>query len=82
MPVLKKLDNEFLIYEDTTLSVLVAIRKTDQSKIKKYWKSKDKSKEEQMISGYSFVQTEEQDSLKIDFEKEMEFEIVNLKKFE
>jgi hypothetical protein len=82
MPVLKKLDNEFLIYEETVLSLLVAIRKADQSKIKKYWKSKDKAKEEQMISGFPFIQTEEQDSLKIDFTSESEFEIVNLKKFD
>ena len=82
MPVLKKLDNEFLIYKETELSVLVAVRKTDQSKIKKYWKSKDKAKEEQLISGFPFIQTEEQDSLKIDFETEKEYEIVNLKKFD
>lgn len=82
MPVLKKLDNEFLIYEETVLLLLVAVRKEDQKKIKKYWKSKDKSKEEDMICGFPFVQTEEQDSLKIDFETEMNYEIVNLKKFD
>ncbi|NRA13366.1 MAG: hypothetical protein HRT57_15580 [Crocinitomicaceae bacterium] len=82
MPVLKKLDNELLIYEESALSILVAIRKADQKIIKKYWKSKDKSKEEQMISGFPFIQTEEQDSLKIDFTKEVEYEIVNLKKFD
>lgn len=82
MPVLKKLDNEFLIYEETVLSVLIAVRKEDQKRIKKYWKSKDKSKEEQMISGFPFIQTEEQDSLKIDFETKKNYEIVNLKKFD
>jgi len=35
-----------------------------------------------MISGFPFIQTEEQDSLKIDFTSASEFEIVNLKKFD
>ena len=60
----------------------MAIRKTEQSKIKKYWKSKDKSKEEQMILGFPFIHSDEQDSLKIDFASEKEYEIANLKKFD
>jgi len=51
--------------------------------IKKYWKTKDKSKlDHTKISGFPFVQTEEQESLKIDFSNQLEYEIVNLKKFD
>lgn len=83
MGILKKQENEFLIYEESELSVLVAIRKEDQIKIKKYWKSKDKSKvDDTTIAGFPFIQTEEQESLKIDFSQEQEYEIVNLKKFD
>jgi len=83
MAVIKKQENEFLIYEETELAVLVAIRKADQKMIKKYWKTKDKSKlDHTKISGFPFVQTEEQESLKIDFSNQLEYEIVNLKKFD
>ena len=77
-----KQTNDFLIYEETELSILVAIRKADQPLMKKYWKSKDKSKVESKINGFPFVQTEEQETLKIDFEQETVYEIVNLKKFD
>lgn len=82
MPVLRKSENEFLIYEDPTQAILVAIRKTDQSKIKKYWKSKDKSSVDAFISGFPFIQSDEQETLKIDFDTEMQFQIANLKKFD
>ena len=82
MGLLKKQGDDFLIYEESELSVLVAIRKADQNRIKKYWKSKDKSSVEETISGFPFIQTEEQESLKIDFSKEQEYQIANLKKFD
>ena len=81
MRLLKKQVDDFLIYENVELSILVAIRMEDQKKIKKYWKSKDKSAVEATISGFPFIQTEEQESLKIEFSKKQEYEIVNLKKF-
>ena len=83
MALLKRQDDEFLVYEESEQSILVAIRKSDQIKIKKYWKTKDKSKvTETTIAGFPFIQTEEQESLKIDFSKESEYEIVHLKKFD
>ena len=82
MGLLKKQGDDFLVYEDSELSVLVAIRMVDQKKIKKFWKTKDKSTVEGKISGFPFIQTEEQESLKIDFTVEQEYEIVNLKKFD
>jgi len=83
MGLLKKQGDDFLIYEESELSILVAIRKADQIKIKKYWKTKDKSKiTDTTISGFPFIQTEEQETLKIDFTEEKQYEIVNLKKFD
>lgn len=83
MAVIKKQDNEFLIYEETKLSILVAVSKSDQKKIKKYWKTKDKSTvADTTIAGFPFVQTDEQESLKIDFSQENQYEIVNLQKFD
>ena len=83
MALLRKLDDEYLVYEESELAMLVAIRKSDQIKIKKYWKTKDKSKlTDTTISGFPFIQTDEQESLKIDFTEEGIYEIVNLKKFD
>lgn len=83
MTILKKQDNEFLIYEESELSILVAVRKVDQKKIKSYWKSKDKSKvADTTVSGFPFIQSEEQEGLKIDFTTEGIYEIANLKKFD
>ena len=81
MGLLKRQGDDFLIYENVELSILVAIRIVDQKKIKKYWKSKDKSIVESKVSGFPFIQPEEQESLKIEFSKEQEYEIVNLTKF-
>ena len=81
MGILKS-QSEFLTYESADQGMLVAIRKADQPKIKKYWKSKDKSKVESMIAGFPFVQTEEQETLKVDFSEELQFEIEHLKKFD
>ena len=55
MRLLKKQVDDFLIYENVELSILVAIRMEDQKKIKKYWKSKDKSAVEATISGFPVV---------------------------
>ena len=81
MGLLKRQGDDFLIYENVELSILVAIRIVDQKIIKKYWKSKDKSIVESKVSGFPFIQTEEQESLKIEFSTEQEYEIVNLTKF-
>lgn len=82
MGILRKEANAYFIYEETELGFLVAISKEDQSGIKKYWKSKDKSKVDSKIKGFRFVQTDEQETLKIDFTEEVKFEIANLKKFD
>jgi hypothetical protein len=83
MGVIKKQQDEFLIYEELELGILVAIKKTDQSLIKRYWKTKDKSSlEATTVPGFPFIQTEEQESLKIDFSEIGEYEISQLKKFD
>ena len=83
MAILKKQDNEFLVYEESELVLLVAIRKDEQKKIKTYWKSKDKSKvADTTVSGHPFIQKEDQDGLSIDFSQEGVYDIVNLKKFD
>lgn len=72
----------FITYEETELGILVAINSDNQKMIKKYWKTKDKSKVDTiLVKGYPFIHDEEQDSLKIDFSEEKEFEIKNLNKF-
>ena len=80
MGILKS-QSEFMTYESTDQGMLVTIRKSEQSKIKKYWKTKDKTKVENLIGGFPFVQTDEQETLKIDFSKKLQFSIEHLKKF-
>jgi len=83
MAVIKKQQDEFLIYEEIELGILVAIKKVDQSLIKWYWKAKDKSSVEvTTVSGFPFVQTDEQESLKIDFTEPSTYKISQLKKFD
>lgn len=73
---------KFITFEEIELGILVAINVEDQKKMKQFWKAKDKSVLKiQTVKGYSFVHDEAQDSLKIDFSDEREFEIKNLKKF-
>lgn len=76
-----KSQSDFLTYESEDQGMLVAIRKSEQSKIKKFWKSKDKSNVEKSIGGFPFVQTDEQETLKVDFSEELQFAIEHLKKF-
>ncbi len=73
---------KFIMYEETELGILVAINVENQKSIKQFWKAKDKSTvKPQTVKGHSFIHDEEQDSLKIDFSEEKEFEIKNLQKF-
>ncbi len=73
---------KFITFEEMELGTLVAINVEDQKTIKQFWKAKDKSTlKTKTVKGYSFVHDEEQDSLKIDFSEEKEFEIKNLQKF-
>lgn len=81
MGIIRKEENAYLIYEEQELGQLVAIHKDDQKAIKKYWKSKDKSAVEQLVKGFPFVMTEEQETLKIDFSEAHEYTIAHLKKF-
>jgi hypothetical protein len=83
MQLIKNLGIEHLIYENTALGFLVAIDKSDQKIIKKFWK-KHKGKsviENDTIMAYPLVQDEEQDSLKIDFAEQQEYLIRDLVKF-
>jgi hypothetical protein len=81
MEINQKSESAFYIYEESELGILVAIHKTDQSIIKKYWKSKGEKDASASISGHPFIQDEEQGSLKIDFSQEQQFLISNLSKF-
>ena len=82
MPDIQINTPKFITFEETELGTLVAINVENQKLIKKYWKTKDKSKvASHVVKGYSFIHDEEQDSLKIDFSEEKEFEIKNLAKF-
>ncbi|MFT5779171.1 MAG: hypothetical protein ACI837_002128 [Crocinitomicaceae bacterium] len=82
MEVLRKEEDEFLVYEESELAILVAIRKVDQLQIKNYWKKKEASTEpDKTISGFPFIHSDEQESLKIDFTQEGNYLIRNLKKF-
>lgn len=81
MDINKKSESQYLIYEEGELGILVAIHKSDQTIIKKYWKSKGERDLSASIAGHPFVHDEEQDSLKIDFNQEQQYLITNLKKF-
>jgi hypothetical protein len=50
-------------------------------KLKTYWKAKDKTQIDAFVEGFPFVQTDEQESLKIDFSKGESYSIPDLKKF-
>jgi len=72
----------YTTYEETELGILVAVNSENQKIIKKFWKTKDKSKvEHSEVKGFPFIHTDEQDSLKIDFTEEKLYTIENLKKF-
>jgi hypothetical protein len=75
---------EYLIYENEKSNQLVAIDKSNQSIIKNFWKSyKGKANlPADTVNGYMFIPDAEQKSLKIDFSKELTFEIKHLKKFD
>jgi hypothetical protein len=83
MQLNKILGTEYLIYDNSSLGILVAIDKKNQQIIKKYWKrNKGKSVlEADMIKGFSMIQDDEQDSLKIDFSEEKEYLIRDLVKY-
>ena len=82
MGILLKSQDHHLIYEEKELGILVAIEKEDQKLIKKYWKSKDKTGIASKVDGFPLIQSEEQESLKIDFTEKVAYEIQNLEKFD
>jgi hypothetical protein len=69
-----------IIYEEKELGILVAIETTELTKINEYRKSKGKGAVN-TVSGFPFVQCDEQESLKIDFDQKNEYLIDNLEKF-
>ena len=81
MGILRKEAHAFVIYENQALGKLVAIPTSDQLKLKTYWKAKDKTQIDAFVEGFPFVQTDEQESLKIDFSKGESYSIPDLKKF-
>jgi hypothetical protein len=84
MGVLKKIDNQHFIYEEKELQILIAIAVENKNLIKDYWK-KYKGKSilpNDTINGFLLVNSEDQDSLKIDFSNESQYLIKNLQKFD
>jgi hypothetical protein len=78
------LGSDYFIYEHTEQGHLVAINTNDLKEMKKYWKlNKGKNPlPPDKIKGFPMIHDEEQDSLKIDFTKEFEYEIRVLNKFD
>lgn len=84
MGMIKKIGEEYLIYEHKERACLIAIKKEDQQFIKKFWK-KNKGKSvigNDLINAYPLVNDKEQNSLKIDFSEQITCEIQHLAKFE
>ncbi len=82
MTVLRTIKSDYEMYENQRLECLVAIERGDCKLIKAYFKKykgkQDKPKDK--VSGFKFVMDEEFDSLKIDFETKLDFEIRDLTK--
>lgn len=75
---------DYFIYEHTEQGHLVAIRMSDLKEMKKYWQLNKGKKPlpADKIKGFPLVHDDEQDSLKIDFSEEFEYEIRLLNKFD
>jgi hypothetical protein len=83
MGIIRKSDEQHIIYEHSELEILIAINKEDVKTIKTFWKN-NKGKSSQgtdKIEGHKFIFDEEQGSLKIDFENLDKFEIRFLSKY-
>lgn len=78
------LGTDYFIYEHVRLECLVAVRTTDLKMIKNYWKlNKGKNPlPNDTVKGFPMIQDDEQDSLKIDFTKEFDYEIREMNKFD
>ena len=82
MGILKTIKSDYGMYENIRLECLVAIEREDCKTIKSFYK-KNKGKvplPNDKVPGYKFVNDEEFDSLKIDFDHPQKFEIRDLKK--
>lgn len=82
MEILRTIKSDYEMYENQRLECLVAIDREECNVIKSYFK-KYKGKKEQpkdKVSGFKFVTDKEFDSLKIDFENKLEFQIKDLVK--
>ena len=83
MPILPSQNKEHIIYENISEGMLVAISEENSKKVAEFFKkNKGKKKLPQTkIKGFIFVMDEEYNSLKIDFTKEIDFLIKDLKLF-
>ena len=83
MPILPFQNKEHTIYENLSEGMLVAISEENSKKVAEFFKkNKGKKKLPQTkIKGFIFVMDEEYNSLKIDFTKEIDFLIKDLKLF-
>nr|WP_321411785.1 hypothetical protein [uncultured Carboxylicivirga sp.] len=82
MGILRTIKSDYEMYENQSLDCFVAIERDDCKQIKAYHKANKGKKPlpSQKIKGYQFIVDEEFESLKIDFSKEMRFEIRDLVK--
>ncbi len=82
MGILRTIKSEYEMYENTKLKCLVAIERDNCKTIKAYFKKNKgkKSLPNDTVPGFMFVNDDEFDSLKIDFEKPLKFEISSLVK--
>lgn len=83
MGILRNTTSNFDIYENQKEGILVAIDRGEASAIKAYFKKyKGKSNPpKETIKGHPFILDEEYDSLKIDFNKTVNYTISDLQKF-
>jgi hypothetical protein len=80
MPILRTIKSDYQMYENQRLQCLVAIEQANCKTIKDWFK-KYKGKKEQpkdKVPGYKFINDEEFNSLKIDFENSFVFDIRDL----
>ena len=82
MGILRTIKSDYEMYENQSLQCFVAISRDDCKQIKSYYKTNKGKKPlpSQKIKGYKFVMDEEFESLKIDFSKDLQFEIRDLAK--
>ncbi|WP_430935092.1 hypothetical protein [Saccharicrinis sp. 156] len=82
MGILRTVKSDYEIYENSKLECLIAVEREECKKVKSFFK-KNKGKKplpNATVSGFKFIKDAEFDSLKIDFDHPLKFEIRDLVK--